>query len=233
MIHLYTYINNLFFKCNEKLQLQQNLFGTVFAHRIKWSLVHAEYLTLSDLPTCQGKLDFILIAAHVCPSADLYLFYCMLQKNLGKFIGGSETLLPLPHTFVSMQAKALLSQASEAPLSLEYWEKKPNIPPLSWEDKTKVFCVILVKCKITKFWNVNYKILTRILATPVVLSAVNSRGGSANCIKCGAITGISHILLYCLATIQVCTWVCELLQVEILDINWIFSVQSLYLLPLI
>ena len=141
--------------------------------------------------------------------------------------------MPQPHTFVSIQAKALLSQASEAPLSLEYWEKKLNIPPLSREDKIKVFHVMLVKCKITKFWDVNYKILARILATPVVLHAVNFRGGSANCIEYGAVAGISHILLHCPATIQVCTWVCKLMQVEILDTNWIFGVQSSYLLPLI
>ena len=81
MICSYTHINNLFFQCNEKLQLQWNLFGTIFAPRIKWSWVCARYLMLSDLPTCQGKLDFAQIATHVGTSADLYLFCCTLQKK--------------------------------------------------------------------------------------------------------------------------------------------------------
>ncbi len=36
----------------------------------------------------------------------------------------------------------------------------------------QVFKSILVKCKITKFWEVNFKILTQILAIPVVIAAV-------------------------------------------------------------
>ncbi len=179
------------------------------------------------------QIGFYTIAACVGTTADLYLFCCTLQKNLGKFIGSGEILMHQLHNFLSMQAKTLLSQASETPLSLEYWEKKLNIPPLTRKERKKVFCVMLVWCKITKFWDVNYKILARILATPVVLHAVNPEGGSANCVKCGAVAGISHILLQCPEIIKVHTQVCELMQVKILDTNWIFGVQSFYLLSLI
>ncbi len=74
MIHSYAYVNSIFYQHNPKLQLQWNLFGTSFAPRVKWTWVCTGYLTLSDLPLSQGKLDFAQIAAHVSSSADLYLF---------------------------------------------------------------------------------------------------------------------------------------------------------------
>ncbi len=80
---------------------------------------------------------------------------------------------------------------------------------------------MLVKCKFTKFWDVNYKILARILATLVVLQAVNPEAGSAACVECGVVAGISHILLFCPTTRKVCATVCDLMCVNISDSGWI------------
>ncbi len=46
-----------------------------------------------------------------------------------------------PHDFVPLQAKVLILKASDAPLSLEYWEGKLNIPPLTHEEKARFFVI--------------------------------------------------------------------------------------------
>ena len=56
---------------------------------------------------------------------------------------------------------------------------------------------MLIHCKITKFWEVNYKILSCILATPVVISAVHKNPVLAKCYWCGECANIDYILLHC------------------------------------
>ncbi len=92
---------------------------------------------------------------------------------------------------------------------------------------------MLTKCKITKFWDVNYKILARILATLIVLNAVNPKMGTPNCIECGALAGISHILLSYPTTKKICSDICMLMEISLSDSNWILGINSNYLLPLI
>ncbi len=112
-------------------------------------------------------------------------------------------------------------------------EWKLNIPPLSSEEKTKVFHNMLVHCKVTKFWDVNYKILSRILATPVVLCTVNPNLRTLFCVECGVVVDISHILLTCVATKQIREEICVLMHIQLSDTHWIFGINSTYLLPLI
>ncbi len=59
---------------------------------------------------------------------------------------------------------------------------------------------MLVKCKITKFWEVNYKILTQILATLVVIAAVHKNLVIAKCLWCQERANIDHILVHCVYT---------------------------------
>ncbi len=117
----YAFVNSLFFQQNSKLQLQCNLFGTTFAPRIRWQWVTAGLLTISDLPVLAGKIDFDLIASRVGSSADLYIFCCTLQKNLGKYLPENECIAAEPHELQALQAKILVAQWSDQPLSLEYW----------------------------------------------------------------------------------------------------------------
>ena len=59
---------------------------------------------------------------------------------------------------------------------------------------------MLVKCKITKFWEVNYKILTQILAKLVVIAAVHKNPILAKCHWCQDRANIDHILVHCVYT---------------------------------
>ncbi len=120
-LHLFAYINSLFYETNGKLSLQWNLFGTNFAPAIRHKWVKSGLLTLCDLPFQNGKIDFGMVSDILGTSADLYLFCCTLQKNLGKYME-QMLIYPEPHPLLSVQLKSLLSQASEVQLSLSYWE---------------------------------------------------------------------------------------------------------------
>ena len=74
--------------------------------------------------------------------------------------------------------------------------------PLSNFDLKKIYIRMLVKSKITKFWEINYKILTRILATPMVITAVNPNLGTPVCFVCSGVANLYYILLECPGTIS-------------------------------
>ncbi len=68
-----------------------------------------------------------------------------------------------------------------------------------------VFQWLLVCCKITKFQEVNFKILAQILATPKILAMVKNQDNICWCVWCGAEGTLEHILLHCPETIAICS----------------------------
>ncbi len=79
----------------------------------------------------------------------------------------------------------------------------------------------------------NYKLLSQILATPVVLHAVNPGIGTPNCIACRAHAGISHIILTCPLTRSFHAHLCNILELTISEREWLFGIASTYVLPFI
>ena len=61
----------------------------------------------------------------------------------------------------------------------------------------KLFKQNLQKCKINKFHDINFKIIHRILATPVLISRVWKCPKLAKCWCCGGLANIDHILIDC------------------------------------
>ncbi len=78
-----------------------------------------------------------------------------------------------------------------------HWERSLELMPLEIQECKTIFCDMLVWCKITKFLEIKYKILTRILATPTVLSSIHKDPVLNVCSFCGMRVNIDHILLYC------------------------------------
>ncbi len=68
--------------------------------------------------------------------------------------------------FFLLQAKSSLQSASTTQLSLTKWCEELSLLPYMAEKSQQVFSRMLVTCKVNKFWEINYKILARILATP-------------------------------------------------------------------
>ncbi len=79
-------------------------------------------------------------------------------------------------------------------LSLDRWCLILQLLPLEVLELERVFCAMLVHCKITKFREINFKILARILATPRILSRVKRAENLEFCVWCGIVANIEHIL---------------------------------------
>ena len=90
-----------------------------------------------------------------------------------------------------------------------------------------------MKCKVTKFWEVNYKILMRILATPVVITTSNPNLGTPVCFICSGVANLHHVLLECSGTVSLHNFIMKTLEVDWPNKYWIFGSMSIYYNPVI
>ncbi len=67
----------------------------------------------------------------------------------------------------------------------------------------KSFKSMLKKCKITKFYEINFKIFHRILATPMLISKIRKDPQLSKCLWCGGHANIDHLFLTCSASDEV------------------------------
>ncbi len=132
---------------------------------------------VSDLPSIQGKIDVIAVKQSLMDSGyrqSPYLKCCAFQSVLGKFLGTDAPGIFVPDERISQVMKKLLQKDLLVMLSLENWCSWLEIMPLEVLECECVFHRMLVSCKITKFKEVNYKILSQILVTPKVLARIRS-----------------------------------------------------------
>ncbi len=101
------------------------------------------------------------------------------------------------------------------------------------QDKKGIFMHMLKKCKVTKFWEVNYKIFAHILATPVVIAAVLGDASKMYCGFCGEKAGLKHILLCCLETKKLHNFILTQFEESWSEQSWIFGLSNKYLNPLV
>ena len=167
MLHSYSFVNALFYQKNLNIPLSHNLFGTLECPRIKRNWIQAD----SDLPLVGRKLDVdniqVLVQGY---KASTYMFCCSIQKCLNAFLLVLQVDVSMIHLLLVIQMKALMTMHTSLVLDLSYWERKLQILPMEFSEKKIIFSQMLQKYKVTKFWDVNYKILMHILATTVVLA---------------------------------------------------------------
>ncbi len=82
-----------------------------------------------------------------------------------------------------------------------------------------------------KLWEVNYKILARILASPLVVALVRLKPNLKWCSWCGKRGSIDHILLQYPETLQVHHWVQEHtpLNIPVIGKGWILGTEDCHL----
>ena len=88
----------------------------------------------------------------------------------------------------------LLHQCTSHMLLLRKWFSILHRVPYETPQVEQVFHQMLFDYKITKFWDVNYKILARILATPKIIAKVQGEENLCFC-ACGEEASLEHILL--------------------------------------
>ncbi len=94
---------------------------------------------------------------------------------------------------------------------------------------------MLLDCKVTKLWEINYKILAHILTMPVVVAATRKVAKLQWCVWCGEKASLSHVLLSCTETGTVHQWVHNhtLLKSVSNTSIWIFGQKDKKLNPVI
>ena len=192
-------MNNLFYEKNPNLYLSHNVWATVGAPAVHLVWKRYNLLTLVDVPNTNGKIDLSGITSLLGPVPDSYLIVCCIQSTWDVNSNCNHwNSLPIWCILRSCkQSKQLLHANVSVPLNLNKWCAVLSLLPLDNSEVIGVFCDMLIYCKITKLWEVNYKILSRILATPVVIAAVNKTPAMALCQWCSDRANIDHILLYC------------------------------------
>ena len=78
---------------------------------------------------------------------------------------------------------------------------------ISWEDMLMGFKQMIKLCKINKLQEVNFKILHRILAVPLVVAGACKQPNLSECAWCGERASIDHILLMCVQSNHLYVWV--------------------------
>ncbi len=110
------------------------------------------------------------------------------ELTLGSFI---------PYEDMLSQCKGLLLANNSSILPLTNWKKALQCMPHSEGKCETIFGHMLRDCKYSKFCEINFKLLSRILVTPKILSNIKKRPSLANCSLCLDTVTLEHILLYC------------------------------------
>ncbi len=126
---------------------------------------------ITDLLLKEGKIDVPQVISTVGLCLNTYLHCCTLQGTLMKFISIAALCTFLPNQLLLTQIKILMQKFHGTMLILTRWKEFFGLLPMEISEVKLIFTRMLKKCKITKLWDVNYKILTRILAIPVVIAA--------------------------------------------------------------
>ena len=129
---------------------------------IDWDWCQAGYFTIGQLPSIDGKIDLSELTSQLkkthC-SGSPYLKACAFQQTLGSFLVNRIRGTFVFHDQLLLCCKCLLQQVTTTPLSLDNWCVRLNIFPLEVPEAEKVFRNMLLFCKITKFREINIKIL--------------------------------------------------------------------------
>ncbi len=184
----YAYTNNLYYQDIDDSSLPQNLWcGKAFAY-IDYEWITAGFFTVADLPVLDGKIDVIAVTCKLqsigCNRSP-YLICCAFQAQFARYFTTSVEGTFVPNGLLPLAMKCILQANTSEMLSLTNWCHALEILLLEVPESEQVFQQMLVNCKITKFREVNFKILAHILATPKIVARVHQTDNLSWCAWCG------------------------------------------------
>ncbi len=169
----YAYVNDLYYKNYDTSELLHNLWCGVLFLYIDPDWVKADLFTVANLPLANGKIDVMAIKQSlllVGCSCSLYLKCCAFQKGFGSLLGLEVNGTFLPNQHLPLMMKQLLRDNSTCILLMTNWCTYFHLVPLEVPELERIFHRMLVVCKILKFREINFKILSHILANPKIIT---------------------------------------------------------------
>ena len=176
MLHAFAYVNGLFITQYPDPLPQQNLWAVLKNKRIDYGFISTGLVEVGNLPLLNGSIDWRQIQSLMPPSKRGFVFLTVasLQEKFHFPLGWPCLEKKFPSK-IGKYAKKLLKKQLWSPPTLTKWEIALVIPPLLVTDVCLINKQMITKCKISKLQDCNYKILHRILATPVVIAAVQKQ----------------------------------------------------------
>ncbi len=201
-----------------------NIWASADYPGISKCLIAADIIEVADLPTKDGIIDYRYVQQKVQQTglADNVFLLCMaLQKIFSTRLG----CLPSDRVFLThlaLGSKKLLTVQRQFLVSLMGWEVALR-SPITFEEQQKAFYWMLKHCRVSKFYEINFKILHCILATPQLIAHIKGSKGLQWDHWCGEVANINHILLNYTETNKVCDWVSDKIRAEIPKRNCILG----------
>ncbi len=97
---------------------------------------------------------------------------------------------------------------------------------ITFEEQQKTFHQMLKNCRVSKFHEINFKILHCTLAMPQLIAHIKGSKGLQWCHWCGEVANINYILLDCTETNQVYDWISDKIGADIPKRNHILGQSS-------
>ncbi len=195
---------------------QRNIWASVDYPGVSKCLISADIIEVADLPINNGVIDYKLVQQRVqwTGLADNVILLCMaLQKIFSTRLGylPSDRVFP---TYLVSGSKKLLTLQRHFVISLTAWEVALG-SLITFEEQQRAFHQMLKNCKVSKFHEINFKILHHILATPQLIAHIRGSKGLQWCHLCGEMANINHILLDCTETNKVYDWISDKTKINI------------------
>ncbi len=217
-------------------ELPHNLWFRQIHNYVDWNWYHAGLLTVGNLPTIYGKIDLSAITSHLNEVGYVrspFLLFCSFQPVFSSYLDKTIQGSFLPSEMVILYGKALLQASISAPLSLDKWCLSLQLLLLEIPEMERIFRAMLVQYKITKFREINFKILAWILAIPKIISCIKKAENLQFCYCCGAVGSLEHVLLVCKEIQLVHNLVAQVAKQKFLCKHWIFGYELSHLNPFI
>ncbi len=202
IIRSYIYVNKIFYDKNKYLALPENLWGQPKSPSININFCNIGLFTVVDLPLKNNDktIDHVMVQNKFHQNKitfSSFLTCYHLQTVFGNTLSAITEGSHLVCKELVLGAKILLLNNTTEMLSLTKWETFFQKMPKSSIGKQLIFKHMLEFCIYTKFQEVNFKILSRILLTPKILAAVKSEPTLSACPWCKGLGTLEHILITC------------------------------------
>ncbi len=238
MVCSFALVNDLYYKNHDTSELPHNLWcGALFSY-IDQDWIKANLFTVADLLLENSKIDVIAVKQKLLEVGCLcspYLKCCAFQCGFSSLLGSEVEGMFLPNQQLPLVMMKLLCDNSTCMLLLTNWCTYFHLVPFEVPELERIFRKMLVVCKITKFREINFKILSCILATPKIIAKVCNQDNLHWCAWCGHKCSLEHLLLECPVTVKVKKHLClhKILPKDPSPWAWIFGSIKTDLNPVI
>ncbi len=123
--------------------------------------------------------------------------------------------------------KVLLRSECTSTLKLDNWCQFLNRIPFEIPESEVIFQRNITDCKISKFKEINYKILSRTLVTPKIVSKIRQADNLRWCAWYQSEASLGHILLQCMSSGTLHDWIEKTLKWKQKPLEfWLFGSEK-------